>query len=182
LDGSVQFNAPFAAGVGILIQAASRVEIDNCKIMNFGQKGIVDTRTGGGTQLFIKSTLVRGNTGPGIVAAPPRPIASRSKTFNQSPMHMELRLPPEPRRYQPLGYVRNATAGVEVDPGGQVYVDYTEIANNGTGVQAYGNIALGNSGIVSNSTGISGTTSSYGNNRIFANFSAGTAPTPIPQQ
>jgi hypothetical protein len=76
----------------------------------------------------------------------------------------------------------NATAGVEADPGGQVYVDNTEIANNGIGVQAYGNVALGNSGIVSNTTGISGTTSSYGNNRIFANFSAGTAPTPIPQQ
>ena len=67
----------------------------------------------------------------------------------------------------------NATAGLEADPGAQLYVDYTEIANNGTGVQAYGNVALGNSGIVSNTTGISGTTTSYGNNRIFATFAAG---------
>jgi hypothetical protein len=58
-------------------------------------------------------------------------------------------------------------------------VDYTEIANNGTGIQTFGNVALGNSGIVSNTTGISGTTTSYGNNRIFANFAAGNAPTPI---
>ncbi|HXL65777.1 MAG TPA: hypothetical protein VN938_12020, partial [Xanthobacteraceae bacterium] len=72
LDGWAQHSSIFSgdqAANGILIQAALRVEIFNCKIMNFGQDGISDTRTTGGTELFIKSTIVRGNTGPGIVAA-----------------------------------------------------------------------------------------------------------------
>ncbi|MGA3309650.1 MAG: right-handed parallel beta-helix repeat-containing protein, partial [Xanthobacteraceae bacterium] len=70
----------------------------------------------------------------------------------------------------------NSTAGVEADSGAQVLVDNTEISHNATGVQPSGTIALGNSDIAFNSTGISGATTSYGNNRIFANTSAGTAP------
>jgi hypothetical protein len=181
LDGFVQNGD--AGAVGILIQAAARVEIDNCKILNFAQKGIVDTRTSGATQLFIKNTVVRGNTGAGMVAAAAatnsvalenvQSVANAYGIAVGTGNHVTI------SRSVMFG---NATAGVEADPGGQVYVDNTEIANNGIGVQAYGNVALGNSGIVSNTTGISGTTSSYGNNRIFANFSAGTAPTPIPQQ
>jgi hypothetical protein len=186
LDGWAQHSSIFSgdqAANGILIQAALRVEIFNCKIMNFGQDGISDTRTTGGTELFIKSTIVRGNTGPGIVAAAAatnsvalenvQSVANAYGIAVGTGNHVTI------SRSVMFG---NATAGVEADPGGQVYVDNTEIANNGIGVQAYGNVALGNSGIVSNTTGISGTTSSYGNNRIFANFSAGTAPTPIPQQ
>jgi hypothetical protein len=165
---------------GVAIQAAAAVYIENCTIKNFAQHGIIDQRTGGGTSLSVKDTYVTNNTGAGIVAAAAATnsvvlenVHSAGNTYGLAVgtgNHVAV------SRSVMFG---NSTAGVEADPGGQLYVDYTEIANNGTGVQAYGNVALGNSGIVSNTTGISGTTTSYGNNRIFANFSAGTAPTPI---
>ena len=55
------------------------------------------------------------------------------------------------------------------------------INNNGTGVQnnAGGTTRLSNNTITNNTTGITGTTLSYGNNRIAGNTSAGTAPTAI---
>ncbi len=179
LDGFVVTSE--AAGLnGITIEAAAVVNIEDCVIQNFSQRGIDDIRTGGGTKLFIKNTVVRNNTGAGIVVAAAgtnsvalENVQSVDNTYGiavATGNHVTI------SRSMMFG---NATAGVEADAGGQVYVDNTEIANNGTGVEAFGNVALGNSGIVSNSTGISGTTTSYGNNRIFANSSAGTAPTLI---
>jgi hypothetical protein len=74
----------------------------------------------------------------------------------------------------------NSTAGVEADPGANVLVDGTAVEGNGTGVASYsGTITINNSDIVSNGTGITGTTYSYGNNRILGNNSAGTTPTRI---
>ncbi len=70
----------------------------------------------------------------------------------------------------------NVTAGIEADSGGQVMVDNTEISHNGIGVQPGGTIELANSDIVFNSTGISGATTSFGNNKIFGNTNPGTAP------
>ena len=42
---------------------------------------------------------------------------------------------------------------------------------------AAGNVMLGGNTIVANGTGISGATSSFGNNRFFANSTDGTPPT-----
>jgi hypothetical protein len=68
--------------------------------------------------------------------------------------------------------------GIEADPGAQVFVDNTEISHNlNYGVQALGTVVLANSDIVFNTSSISGSTISYGNNRLFGN-GAGTAPTP----
>jgi hypothetical protein len=71
----------------------------------------------------------------------------------------------------------NSSAGIEADPGARVLVDNSEITADGIGVQSFGTISLGNSDIAFNTTGISGATTSFGNNRILANTSAGTAPT-----
>ena len=53
------------------------------------------------------------------------------------------------------------------------------ISHNGTGIVAQGTIAISNSDINSNTTAISGAARTYGNNRIFANSSDGTPPTPF---
>jgi hypothetical protein len=165
---------------GVTIKAASTVNIENCLIEQWAGRGINDVRTTGGAQLVVKNTVVRDNGAAGIVAAAAATnsvmLENVESTGNAFGLAVATGNHVAVSRSIMFG---NATAGVEVDPGGQLYVDYTEIANNGTGAQAYGNIALGNSGIVSNTTGITGTTTSYGNNRIFANFAAGTAPTPI---
>jgi hypothetical protein len=181
LEGYSGFNGGTEAGLnGVLIEAAAVVNIEDSVIENFLQRGIDDVRTSGATTLFIKNTVVRGNGGSGIVAAAAATnsvmLENVHSVGNSYGLAVATGNHVTVSRSVMFG---NATAGLEVDPGGQLYVDYTEIANNGTGIQTFGNVALGNSGIVSNTTGISGTTTSYGNNRIFANFAAGNAPTPI---
>jgi hypothetical protein len=47
------------------------------------------------------------------------------------------------------------------------------------GIESLGSTVIDSSDIVGNTTGIKGATSSFGNNRIFANTSAGTAPSSI---
>ena len=54
---------------------------------------------------------------------------------------------------------------------------FTNASNSGVEADPGGTMALGNSDISFNVTGISGATTSFGNNRIFGNTSPGTAPT-----
>ena len=74
----------------------------------------------------------------------------------------------------------NTVAGIEADAGAFVGIDNSLVSSNETGVVAIGGstIAISNTDINSNNTPITGPTSSYGNNRIFANGLVGTAPTP----
>jgi hypothetical protein len=73
----------------------------------------------------------------------------------------------------------NTGAGVYGSPGSFVYIVGAGITANNIGVESLGTTTIDNSDIVGNSTGINGASSSFGNNRIFSNTSAGTAPTPI---
>src|SRR5205085_6753552 len=72
----------------------------------------------------------------------------------------------------------NSVAGIEADPSAVVAINDTLISGNTTGIFAAGNsaIVISNSDIASNNTGISGTTRTFGNNRIFANTSDGPLP------
>jgi hypothetical protein len=73
----------------------------------------------------------------------------------------------------------NAVAGIEADPGAQVYVENTKVSHNFSyGIYALGTATLANSDIVFNTSSISGATTSYGNNRLAGN-GGGTAPTPV---
>ena len=71
----------------------------------------------------------------------------------------------------------NTSAGIESDSGGQVGVDDTTVSENATGLQNSGTMTISNANVSFNTTGITGATTSFGNNRIFGNTAAGTAPT-----
>jgi uncharacterized Zn-binding protein involved in type VI secretion len=165
---------------GILIQAATAVYIEDCVIENWSQKGILDSRTTGLTKLAIKNTIVRNNGSAGIVAAAAAKntvvlenvhsvgnafgiavAAGNNVVINRSVMS------------------ENSVAGIEADPGAYVFVDNSEISQNASyGIYALGTVGLANSDIAFNTSAISGTTMSYGNNRLFEN-GPGTAPTPV---
>jgi hypothetical protein len=165
---------------GIVIQAAAAVNIEDCVIESFPQKGILDQRTTGLTQLAIKNTIVRNNGSAGIVvsAAPKNSVVlenvhsigntygiavatGNNVVINRSVMS------------------QNSAAGIEADPGAFVFVDNTEISHNiSYGIYALGTVTLANSDVVLNNSSISGATTSYGNNR-FAGNGPGTAPTPV---
>jgi hypothetical protein len=169
-----------AGSNGIMIQAATAVHIEDCVIEDFPQRGIVDNRTSGATKLAIKNTIVRNNGSAGIVVAAAAKntvvlenvhsvgntygiavAAGNNVVINRSVMS------------------ENSAAGIEADPGAYVFVDNTEVSQNANyGIYALGTVGLANSDIAFNTSSISGTTMSYGNNRLFLN-GPGTAPTPV---
>ena len=67
---NLNFNGAGLTGIrGISILAASKVNIEDCMIMQFSQQGIADMRTGGGNFLSVRNTTIRNNTGAGISSA-----------------------------------------------------------------------------------------------------------------
>jgi hypothetical protein len=163
---------------GVSILAAASVFLEDLMIMEFTQQGISDTRAGSGNRLFVRNTVVRNNTGAGIAAV----AGATSGTILENVHSVGNGFGVAAATGNQVTVSRsvmsgNATAGVEADVGGQVFVNNTEISQNGTGVTANGTVALANSDIVFNTTGISGATTSFGNNRIFGNGSPGPAPT-----
>ena len=78
----------------------------------------------------------------------------------------------------------NAQAGVEAEATAEVNVSNSVMSNNVIGVQVVAPAVgrLGNNDITFNGTGISGATSSFGNNRLLGNTAVGTAPTPVAEQ
>ncbi len=165
---------------GIDIQAASTVYIEDVVVQGFQQQGILDERTGGGTRLFIRNSIIRNNPGVGIVAA----AGATNAVVLENVHSVGNQYGVAAARGNNVVVSRsvmsgNSVAGIEADSGAQVSVDNTEITHNiVVGVQAYGTITLANSDISYNSAAISGATISYGNNRIFGNPEASTAPTP----
>jgi len=67
----------------------------------------------------------------------------------------------------------NTSAYVEADPGGAVDMGNSAISGSGTGVSAGGTIRLWNSDASFNTTGLSGTVTTYGNNRLLENGTLG---------
>jgi hypothetical protein len=171
------------AGVGsqgVSILSAAAVIVEELAVTGVTKQGISDTRTEGGTLLVVKNTTIANNGGVGIgVAATQTNNAvldnvhaiknafgvaiakGNSVTINRSV------------------FAGNSTSGIQADPGAQLAVDNSVLSYNGAGISTGGGpIALANTDITFNSTGLSGATISFGNNRIFGNAAAGVAPTP----
>jgi Right handed beta helix region len=168
---------------GIRIDSALNVFLDDMQIDGFSQRGVFDQRSSNG-KLYIKNSTIRDNAGVGILVAPTSGAIVDAKIEN---VHADL---------SSFGiavgaggrvmvsnstFTGNTSAGVEADPGVNLTVSHSVISGNTTGVQAAAGsfIRLSNNDIALNGTGISGTTFSFGNNRIAGNIAAGTAPTPM---
>jgi hypothetical protein len=168
---------------GILIQAAAAVYIEGCVIENFTQKGILDVRTSGLTKLAIKNTIVRNNASAGIVAAAaPRNSVVLENVHSVGNAYGIAVATGNNVVISGSVMSENTIAGIEADPGALVVVEHTRISHNVSyGVFALGTVTLANSDISFNTSSISGSTISYGNNRLFGN-GGGDAPTLVGQQ
>jgi hypothetical protein len=142
--------------VGVLINSAGVVVIENSVVTQFSQQGIKDARTGGGSQLLIRKTVVTLNGGAGIgVVAAATSGAELENTYsagNSFGLAVGAGSNVVVKRSVFSG---NATAGVEADTGGQLIVDDSAISHNVTGVMASGGIRVSNSNIDFNSTAFS---------------------------
>jgi hypothetical protein len=163
------------AYIGIKITSATTVYIEDCTILG-SQPGILDQRSTGFTQLFVKNTVVRssaGNNTAGILlaAAPKNSVVLENVQSLSNGYGIAVATGNNVVISRSV-MSGNKIAGIEADPGALVSVDNTEISHNFSyGVYAAGTVTL------ANTSSIAGSTISFGNNRLFGN-GGGTAPTP----
>lgn len=180
--------------IGAAGSAGSEVFIEDCVIDgNFGgtARGVSDERSGGG-ELYITNTMVRNTGGTGILINPNGGSSAGSRIdavldgvrVENSNFGVAVGSAARVMINNSI-FVGNTAAGIEAEgpfSAVELNVDRSVTSSNGTGVANGGGtvtIRLANTDIAFNGTGISGATSSFGNNRISGNGSAGTAPTPI---
>jgi hypothetical protein len=162
---------------GISITQAATVIIEDVVISDFSQQGINDARSTGG-KLFVRNSVIRNNTLAGIVSA----AATAHNTSLENVHSLNNGQGLATGNLNKVSIVRsvfagNTTNGIESDAGGQVGVDNTVVTGNNIGLQNSGTMSVSNSEVSFNTTGASGAFTSFGNNRIFGNSLAGTAPT-----
>ncbi|HEV7877738.1 hypothetical protein [Bradyrhizobium sp.] len=162
---------------GISILQALMVTVEDSVISDFSQQGINDTRTTTGGKLFIRNSVIRNNTGSGIGVGGAAP--NNANIENVHSINNGFGVSTATGNNVSIArsvFAGNTTAGVEGDVGSQIGVEGALISGNVTGIQSNGVMHLSNNEISFNSTGITGTTQSFGNNRIFLNTAPGTAP------
>ena len=161
---------------GVSILSASLVTLDNVVISNFTQQGVADVRAAPG-RLFIRNSVVRNNTGVGILAA--GATGTNVSIENTHSINNALGLATGNGNAVKITrslFSGNST-GIEADAGGVVGVDNTTVNFNGIGLQTGGTIWFAETDISFNSAAISGPTISFGDSKIYGNSIAGTAPT-----
>jgi hypothetical protein len=163
---------------GISITQALTVILEDLVISDFSQQGISDVRTTAGGKLLIRNSVIRNNTLAGIgVAGAATNNASLDNVHSINNGFGVATATGNNVSITRSVFSGNTSVGVEGDAGSQIGLDNSLVSGNATGLQNGGTMSISNSEISFNTTGITGTTASFGNNRIFGNTGAGTAPT-----
>ena len=163
---------------GVKILDALVVEIEDTVITDFTTAGIQDSRTTAGGKLMVRNTVVRDVTLTGIGAGGANPNNVTLENVHSINNGFGLATATGNRvSIKRSVFSGNTTAGVEADPGAQVGMDNSMVSGNNVGLQNAGTMSFANSSIYFNSTGISGATTSFGNNRILLNTVPGPNPT-----
>lgn len=162
---------------GIEIIAATTVNIDGVRLTGGFTRGIHDHRSDSVGRLFVRNSTVENNTvgvsiGPiGLLRVALENVQSTGNTFGLAVGATAS------------ATVRNSvftgnTTGIEGDSGAQIAVEHSNMSNNVTGVESNFSVRLSNSDIAFNTTGVTGTAASFGNNRFSGNTVDGTL-TPV---
>jgi Right handed beta helix region len=149
-------NAANAGLSGIKFISGAKLIIDNCDIFGFNVDGVEVAGTG---VVMINNTRIEniGNAGIGGAGPNAQIMVTNSRMYGTK---FGVAVANTNKIVLSRSVSSNAsTAGVEADPGGTLVLDDNVISFS--------------------TTGISGATQSFTNNRLFGNTSDGTAPTPI---
>jgi Right handed beta helix region len=172
----------------------TEVMISDCLIDDFQgaspSYGIYDQRSGGG-DLSVQNTTIRniGTTSTagaaGIFIAP----ATGNTTIKAAIDNVHVENSTQYGIHVKNGvhaevdnsyFTGNGHAGILAENDSLVNADHITSSDNGLGLQAFSpaELRIADSDINMNGTGLSGTITSFGTNRIWGNTTAGTAPTP----
>jgi hypothetical protein len=162
---------------GVRILDAAVVEIEDTVITDFVTNGISDSRASTGGKLVIRNSVIRDVTGSGIGIAGANPNTVSIENVHSINNAFGVSVGTGNRvSIKRSVFAGNTTAGVEGDPGSQIGMDNSLVSGNAQGLQSNGTLSFSNSSLSFNTTGISGASTSFGNNRIFGG-APGTAPT-----
>jgi hypothetical protein len=179
---NINFNGVTTGINGIRIlggasSAGSAVFIEDCMIDGNTARGISDERTGGG-ELSVSHTTVRDMAGTGIAILSSLQATLDNVRVQNANIGVGVANGGKVMIANSV-FSGNTAAGIAGDAGSQITIDNSVTSSNGTGIQSNGTTRISNTDISFNTTGITGATSSFGNNRISGNTAAGTAPTLI---
>jgi hypothetical protein len=164
---------------GISILSAAAVILEDLSITGNVKQGINDARTESNTMLVIKNTIVANNAGSGIALGGQSNNVVLDNVHSIKNSYGVSMAKNNSAVINRSVFSSNSTVRIEADSGAQMMMDSSVVSYNATGISASGGpVAFANTDVTLNGTGISGTTTSFGNNRIFGNAAAGTAPTP----
>jgi hypothetical protein len=169
-----------SGSTGISILAGAAVILEDMSITGFTKNGISDTRSEGKTSLVVKNSIIANNTGSGISALAQDNNVLLDNVHSVKNNYGIALGKTNNGSINRSVFSNNIVAGVETDGGAQMMMDNSLVSYNTTGIASTGGqVAFANSDVSFNGTGVFGSVLSYGNNRIFANTSAGAAPTPV---
>ena len=162
---SIEGNGSVAGLVGVNFIQGAAVHIEKCTIRMFRGGNATAVRiatTTGNPELYVSDSFITDN---GAAAAGGGIISVATGGFSAITID-NVR-------------INNNTFGVANSATSRMRINRSTLAGNTTGVQADGGavVTLANSDVQFNATGITGTTTSFGNNRIAGNTADGTAPT-----
>jgi hypothetical protein len=163
---------------GISITQALTVILEDLVISDFSQQGISDARTTTGGKLIIRNSVIRNNTLSGIAIA--GAATNNVSIENVHSINNGGGVGAASGNNVSITrsvFAGNTSIGVQSTAGGQVGLDNSLVSGNVTGLDNSGAMFISNSEISFNGTGISGATTSFGNNRIFGNTAPGIVPT-----
>jgi hypothetical protein len=164
--------------IGLKIVAASKVNLEDVAIFGNAQLGVSDARGGAGGVLVIRNSTIRNNAGAGIgaVAASGNGMVLENVVSKQNLYGIAIATG-NTAIITGSSFTNNVTAGIQADGGAAIHITDSMMAFNGTGAQINGSASMANNSVMSNTTGLGGggPITSFGNNRVFANGSAGQA-------
>jgi hypothetical protein len=162
--------------IGVRILAAKSVSIEDSVISNFGQQGVLDSRTAGSTKLSIRNTIISNNSAAGISLT----ATGLSFTVLDNVLSLNNLNGISVAGSNTVAIKRsvlsgNSGDGVSMSAGGLLSIDDSAVTNNSNGFNSAGTVKVSNTDIIGNTTAFVGSNITFGNNRITGTL--GTAPT-----
>jgi hypothetical protein len=180
INGIVQSTSPGL--IGISFTSGGQLSIENCAIFDFSTAGVkVAVASSATSKVYITDTYVTNTTGEGIF------ITGTGGTLAASLNNVrvlrgattDLTVNGGATAMVNNSVFAGGGAGLDIEGGATVDVNNSVINHNTTGIlNISSTVRLSNSDVTFNGTGVSGTVSSFTNNRFQSNGAGGTI-TPI---
>jgi hypothetical protein len=169
-----------AGATGISFVAGAALHVEDCALGGFTTNA-VDFAPAAGGQLVVKGTAIRNNPGTGIHVASSATATIEKSQVSGSAVGLDAAGTAKVSVHDSV-FAGNGT-GIQAGGAAEVNVDHGLIANNGAGVQANSTVRLSEVMVSNNTTGVTGSVVSFGNNRIAAGNGANGSPaSTVPQE